>query len=171
MVSIDLEKCFNALDRDALMEACLSCPLTAPLAHYVATTYPGGMQVLLNVLGDWRRIPFERGIAQGRPLSPVLASILLLGVQKKAWKAMCEHMRLDPDSAEARERLSLGGYLDDCGILAPPEVARVGYLAFRQACLDVGCNVNEKKTVNLVGVGYYLPWQGRTTFQQAQATT
>ena len=28
------------------------------------------MQVLLNVLGDWRRIPFERGIAQGRPLSP-----------------------------------------------------------------------------------------------------
>ena len=43
MVSIDLEKCFNALDRDALIEACLSCPLTAPLARYVATTYPGGM--------------------------------------------------------------------------------------------------------------------------------
>ena len=64
-------------------------------------------------------------------------------------------MSLNPDSAEAREQLSLGGYLDDCGILAPPEVARVGYLAFRHACLDVGWNVNEKKAV--VGVGYYLP--------------
>ena len=60
MVSIDLENCFNAPDCDALIEACLSCQLTAPLARYVATTYPGGMQVLLNVLGDWRRIPFER---------------------------------------------------------------------------------------------------------------
>ena len=77
MVSIDLQNCFNEIDRDALITALLADARTAPLARYVAATYPPGMAVKLDVMGGWEDVIFDRGLAQGRPLSPALASFLL----------------------------------------------------------------------------------------------
>jgi hypothetical protein len=37
------------------------------------------MAVKLDVMGGWEGVIFDRGLAQGRPLSPALASFLLQG--------------------------------------------------------------------------------------------
>ena len=68
---------FNAVDRDALVDELRRHSHLASLARYVVNLYPPGMVSVARIEGDWRRLNGDRGLAQGRCLSPVLASILL----------------------------------------------------------------------------------------------
>ena len=145
MLSIDLRNCFNALDRDKLIGACLADPVTAPLAHYVAATYPKGVVARIRIEDDWRLLEMTRGIAQGRPLSPVLVSILLQPAIKEAYRAMAGQMGLDPDSEAARlkieaarPKIGAGGYLNDLALVDPPTAVAAGFLAFRHEVTRVG---------------------------------
>ena len=73
IISIDLTNCFNAINRNKLIEECLRHEVTRPLAHYVASTYTSNTIAWNMVEEDWKAINFQMGVAQGRPLSPVLA--------------------------------------------------------------------------------------------------
>ena len=52
---------------------------------------------------------------------------------KAAWRAMCAHANLDPDSLATRRTLNIGGYLDD-----HKATARVGVDVFIAECTRVG---------------------------------
>ena len=90
MVAVDLENCFNAIDRDALVDELQRHPGLRALARYVVAAYPSGMVSTTHIAGEWRRLCTERGLAQGRPLSPVLASVLLQPCIIEAERAMAE---------------------------------------------------------------------------------
>jgi hypothetical protein len=46
------------------------------------------MVQLTSIEHEWRTLRTERGLAQGRPLSPALAAILLQPCIAAAWEAM-----------------------------------------------------------------------------------
>ena len=154
LVSIDIENCFNAMDRDALIDECLASddPVVRALARYVERTYPPGMVAMVDIGGAWRHLSMERGTAQGRPLSPALAAILLQPCLKEAQRAMAAASGRTMEEAQAE--LGVGAYLDDVNLLAEPVVAAAGLRAFIAAAQQRGWTVNRAKT--LVGCGYYL---------------
>ena len=90
LVSIDIENCFNAIDRDRLIDECLAStePGIRVLARYVERTYPPGMVAYAEISGRWRELQMSRGLAQGRPLSCVLAAVLLQPCLKAAQVAI-----------------------------------------------------------------------------------
>ena len=69
MVAVDLENCFNAIERDALVEELRRHTHLRPLARYVINAYPVGMVSVARIGEEWRRLCTERGPAQGRPLA------------------------------------------------------------------------------------------------------
>eukprot|EP01043_Picozoa_sp_COSAG02_P035957 COSAG02_NODE_2605_length_8442_cov_9.552080_14_plen_222_part_01 len=104
--------------------------------------------------GEWRVLCTERGAAQGRPLSPALSAVLLQPCIEAAEAAMVERMGVTrAQFRESRETCGIAAYLDDCTIVAPPDVAAVGLDTFRTAVVERGWRVNVSKTV--CGVGYY----------------
>ena len=74
--------------------------------------------------------PSERGLAQGRPLSPVLASVLLQPCIVAAEVAMAEAHGCPVE--ELREVAGIAAYLDDLTIAAHPAVAAAGMKVFAQ---------------------------------------
>jgi len=151
IVAVDLENMFNAIDRDELVEELLRHPNLAGLARNVIATYPPGLVSVAKIEGEWRRLSTERGLAQGRCLSPVLASVLLQPCIIAAEEAMVAEMGCTV--AEFRATAGVAAYLDDMTIVAHPRVAAVGLRAFQAAVSSRGWRVNLDKTV--CGVGYY----------------
>ena len=90
VVAVDLANCFNDIDRDALVEELRRYPELRPLARYVVAAYPRDMVSVTRINAAWRRLCTERGLAQGRPLSPVLASVLLQPCIIAAERAMAD---------------------------------------------------------------------------------
>ena len=73
-------------------------------------------------------------------MSPVLSAVLLqpcvIAAEQAMATAMCKSAR------EFREVAGVASYLDDCTIVAPPEVAAIGLRAFRDAVAERGWAVN-----------------------------
>ena len=90
-------------------------------------------------------------MAQGRCLSPVLASILLQPCIVAAEEAMVAAAGVS--RSEFCRTCGVAAYLDDLSIVAPPRIAAVGLRAFQRAVAQRGWRVNCDKTV--CGVGYY----------------
>ena len=67
------------------------------------------------------------------------------------------------DAVAFRETCGIGAYLDDCTIVAPPQVAAAGLRAFQRAVTTRGWSVNLTKTV--CGVGYYTVADGERELQ------
>ena len=65
---------FNDVSREQLCAELLRHEELRPLARYVQATYPPGMVQLTSIEHEWRTLCTERGLAQGRPLSPALAA-------------------------------------------------------------------------------------------------
>ena len=63
-MSIDIENCFNAIDRDRLIDECLASaePGIRVLARYVERTYPPGMVAFAEIDGRWRELQMSRGL-------------------------------------------------------------------------------------------------------------
>ena len=62
MVAVDLENCFNAIDRDALVDELRRHPQLRALCRYVVVAYPPGMvstktadEILPTAVRHWRR--------------------------------------------------------------------------------------------------------------------
>eukprot|EP01046_Picozoa_sp_COSAG06_P015595 COSAG06_NODE_1004_length_11128_cov_5.572944_13_plen_94_part_01 len=87
------------------------------------------MQFDLCAQVEWRTLCTERGLAQGRPLSPALAAILLQPCIAAAWEAMKADQGLD--DAQARRVMGATGYLDDVALIGEPHVVAAGLAAFR----------------------------------------
>ena len=104
MCAIDLENCFNAVDRDMLVDECLKHPTLQELARHVVATYPPGMVPFTRIDSEWRKLRFDRGIAQGRPLSPALAAILLQPCIVAAYDEMCRHARTTASPKSSTKR-------------------------------------------------------------------
>jgi hypothetical protein len=153
LLAIDLVNCFNACDRDELIRECLRHEQLRPLARYVAATYPAGTIAWAKVEEDWRAIEMRAGLAQGRPLSPALASILLQPCLTAARDAMARHAGWEPEGEEARQHQAACAYLDDAGLVAHLGAAIAGYHAFEAAAKARGWAVNPSKTV--LGVNLY----------------
>jgi hypothetical protein len=116
MVAVDLENCFNAIDRDALVDELQRHPGLRALARYVVAAYPSGMVSTTHIAGEWRRLCTERGLAQGRPLSPVLASVLLQPCIIEAERAMAEAQGCSLQ--DFRAMAGIAAYLDDMTIVS-----------------------------------------------------
>ena len=54
MVAVDLENCFNAIDRDALVDELRRHSGLRALARYVVAAYPPGMVSTTRIEGEWR---------------------------------------------------------------------------------------------------------------------
>lgn len=142
LVAVDLENMFNAVGRDALVDELRRHELLQPLARYVVALYPPGMISVAKVAGEWRRISMERGLAQGRCLSPVLSSVLLQPCIVAAEDAMVRAVGVSRQ--EFRRTCGVAAYLDDLSIVAPPAVAAVGLRTF-QAAVAVTDETNERQ--------------------------
>jgi hypothetical protein len=86
------------MSREHLIDELLQHEELAELARYVQCTYPPGMVAWAKLGEDWREINFRTGTAQGRPLSPALAGILLQPCLIVAQREMARVEGLDPDS-------------------------------------------------------------------------
>ena len=162
LLAVDLENMFNAVDRDALVDELRKHSRLAPLARYVVGLYPPGMVSVARIEGEWRRLNVERGLAQGRCLSPVLASVLLQPCIVAAEDAMVAAAGVSRE--EFCRTCGVAAYLDDLSIVAPPRVAAVGLRAFQRAVARRGWRVNCDKTV--CGVGYYAAAADRPALLQ-----
>ena len=72
LVNLDQEKAFDRVDRSFLLDVLRSYGFGHDFCHWISTFYNGAsMKIILN---DWLtdRIPLERGVRQGDPLSPLL---------------------------------------------------------------------------------------------------
>ena len=153
LLSIDLTNCFNACDRDMLIQECLQHEPLKPMARYVEATYPPGIIAWARVEDDWpwRAINMRTGLAQGRPLSPALACILLQPCILAARDAMSQQAKLSP--TEARDKQAAVGYLDDVGLVAHLPAVIAGFFAFQREAAARGWSVNPSKTV--LGINLY----------------
>ena len=72
LVNLDQEKAFDRVDRSFLLDVLRSYGFGPDFCHWISTFYDGAfMKILLNAwLAD--KIPLERGVRQGDPLSPLL---------------------------------------------------------------------------------------------------
>ena len=125
----------------------------AALARYVHATYPRGFSCVACIGAVWRNLFMPRGVAQGRPLSPALASILLNPAIRAAHEAMAEYCVTHKHWSVERCRtdLAAAGYLDDVTLVGPADAVRRGLDVFADAVRSRGWSVNMDKTV--VGCG------------------
>lgn len=128
---ICMENMFNAVDRDALVDELHRHRDLAPLARYVVNLYPPGMASVARITGEWRRLNTERGLAQGRCLSPMLSSVLLLPCIQAIEAAMIAAVGVSRQ--QFCRTCGVAAYLDDFSIVAPPHIAAVGLRAFQAA--------------------------------------
>jgi hypothetical protein len=110
-----------------------------------------------KVDGAWQEINFVNGLAQGRPLSPALAAILLQPILIATKKAMAVECGLEFGSAALDLKIGCGAYIDDATLVGHVDVVAKGFKVFTAECAKRGWRVNVAKTVLGVDLAKSVP--------------
>jgi hypothetical protein len=150
LVSLDIKNMFNAISREQLIH--IISHHFPELANFAELLYAeaGSTKVKMED-GTWSTIPVEEGFAQGCPLSPLFAGMVL---------NIILHKIHDTLSDRARTRLQLGNkgddgkggmplimaYVDDTNILVPLEDVNTVLSEFELIGEPLGAVMNTEKT-------------------------
>ena len=152
LVSLDIKNMFNAISRETLRHIISeSFPHLENFADLLYDSF--GKTAVKMDDGTWRYIPVQEGFAQGCPISPIFAAIVLQHILKKVEadlgpEATARLSLLNPSATDD----GLGGlmlllaYVDDVNCVLPLKDVSLFLESFKRHGESLGAVMNREKT-------------------------
>jgi len=153
--SSDLSNMFNNISRVEFLDIIpASFPELIPLIQLFYDS-PGAVYYKLNIV-KWATLFTEEGSTQGCPLSPILASLVVVRLLEPINNALCQRAAerlangITHDDGRGGITTNLLGFIDDFSTVVPLKDLLFLCQQFRDCGLSLGCFINPDKTKRIL---------------------